>query len=244
LLPLLFIRHAYLNTYRLEHANRDLLKVLVKAIETRDPYTSGHSQRVAGLAGLIARSMNLSGRRVETIEMAALLHDIGKIDAVYTEILRKPDSLTQEERAIIESHVTKGVELLRSLHSVPEDVIAAVLHHHEREDGRGYPNRLRGHDISLGGKIIKVCDSVDAMLSDRPYRLALTTDQVRRELWENAGIEFDVEIVKCVMATHILEEHVETVRQSVTPATHAPEVVRRPVIVGKIGVPRRVGALT
>jgi putative nucleotidyltransferase with HDIG domain len=244
LMPLLFIRHAYLNTYRLEHANRDLLKVLVKAIETRDPYTSGHSQRVAGLAGLIARSLNLNTRRVELIEMAALLHDVGKIDAVYSEILRKPDKLTPEERAIIESHVIKGVELLRSLHSVPEEVIAAVLHHHEREDGRGYPNRLRGEDISLGGKIIKVCDSVDAMLSDRPYRNALTTDEVRKELWENAGREFDVDVVKSVMATRILEEHVETVRQSTVAGNNIPEVPRRPVSIARFGSSRRIGALT
>ena len=244
LLPLLFIRHAHLNTYRLEHANRDLLKVLVKAIETRDPYTSGHSQRVAGLAGLIARSLNLSGRRVEMIEMAALLHDVGKIDAVYTEILRKPDSLTEAERAIIQSHVMKGVELLRSLHSVPEEVIDAVLHHHEREDGRGYPNQLRSEEISLGGKIIKVCDSVDAMLSDRPYRNALTTDQVRRELWDNAGREFDVEVVKCVMATRILEQHVETVRESATETAQPLDFPRRQVIPARFGSGRRIGALT
>jgi putative nucleotidyltransferase with HDIG domain len=244
LLPLLFIRHAYLNSHRLENANRDLLKVLVKAIETRDPYTSGHSQRVAGLAGLIARSLPLSGRKVELIEMAALLHDVGKIDAVYSEILRKPDKLTNEEREIIESHVVKGVELLRSLHSVPEEVIAAVLHHHEREDGRGYPNRLRGDEISLGGKIIKVCDSVDAMLSDRPYRNALTPEEVRRELWENAGREFDPEIVKCVMATRILEEHVDTVRRSGSTVTNIPDVPRRPVSVARFGSSRRIGALT
>jgi putative nucleotidyltransferase with HDIG domain len=244
LLPLLFVRQAYLNSNRLEHANHDLLKVLVKAIETRDPYTSGHSQRVAGLAGLIARSLPLNRRKVELIEMAALLHDIGKIDAVYSEILRKPDKLTSEERAIIESHVMKGVELLRSLHSVPEEVISAVLHHHEREDGRGYPNRLHGEDISLGGKIIKVCDSVDAMLSDRPYRNALTPDEVRRELWENAGREFDVEIVKCVMATRILEEHVDTVRQTTATNVSIPDVPRRPVSVVRFGSSRRIGALT
>jgi putative nucleotidyltransferase with HDIG domain len=243
LLPFLFIRHAYLNSYRLEHANRDLLKVLVKAIETRDPYTSGHSQRVAGLAGLIARSMNLSTRKVEMIEMAALLHDVGKIDAVYSEILRKPDSLTDQERAIIQSHVTKGVELLRSLHSVPDEVIAAVLHHHEREDGRGYPNGLTGDQISLGGKVIKVCDSVDAMLSDRPYRLALSTDQVRKELWENAGREFDVEIVKCVMASRILEEHVETVRMEGSAGAPKAEAPRRPML-GRLTPARRIVALS
>src|SRR5690606_37744787 len=121
-------------------------------------------------------------KRIETIEMAALLHDIGKIDAVYSEMLRKPDALTADERAVIESHVEKGVELLRSLTSVPSEVIDAVWQHHEREDGGGYLQGLRGDSISLGGKIIKVCDSVDAMLSNRPYRRALLISEVRREL--------------------------------------------------------------
>jgi putative nucleotidyltransferase with HDIG domain len=213
LMPLLFIRHAYLNSYRLEQANHDLLKVLVKAIETRDPYTSGHSQRVASLAGLIARSLNTGAKKVETIEMAALLHDVGKIDAVYTEILRKPESLTAQEREIIESHVAKGVELLRTLTSVPEEVIAAVQHHHEREDGRGYPQGLSGDQISFGGKIIKVCDSIDAMLSDRPYRAALTLEEVREQLRLYAGVEFDAQVVSCVLASQILEQHVELARR-------------------------------
>jgi putative nucleotidyltransferase with HDIG domain len=243
LLPLLFIRHAYLNSYRLEHANRDLLKVLVKAIETRDPYTSGHSQRVASLAARIAKTMNLSNRKVELVEMAALLHDVGKIDAVYSEILRKPDSLTNEERDIIQSHVTKGVELLRSLHSVPDEVIAAVLHHHEREDGAGYPQGLRADDISIGGKIIKVCDSMDAMLSDRPYRRALSTEQVRSELQENAGKEFDSEIVKCVITSQILEEHVEAIMREGASATAKPDFPVRPQL-GRLTPSRRVVALT
>jgi putative nucleotidyltransferase with HDIG domain len=216
LLPLLFIRRAYLNAYRLEHANRDLLKALVKAIETRDPYTSGHSQRVAGLASRIAQQLGLSRQNVEWIETAALLHDVGKIDARYTDILRKPDSLSPEERAKMQSHVTKGVELLRSLSSVPEEVILSVLHHHERVDGRGYPARLSGDQISIGGKIIMVCDSVDAMLSDRPYRQALSIEQVREQLREHAERQFDSRVVHAVLESRVLEEHVETVRASVT----------------------------
>lgn len=213
LLPLLFIRHAYLNNYRLEQANRDLLRALVKAIETRDPYTSGHSQRVASLAADIARELNLSARRVDAIEMAALLHDIGKIDSVYAEILRKPETLTAEEWRIMESHVTKGVELLRSLASVPEEVIAAVKHHHEREDGGGYPMGVSGDNIPLGGKIIKVCDAVDAMMSDRPYRAALSISEVEAELNRHAGREFDISVVRCVVNSYLLETHAQNLKR-------------------------------
>jgi putative nucleotidyltransferase with HDIG domain len=207
LLPLLFIRHAYLNNFRLEQANHDLLRALVKAIETRDPYTSGHSQRVAGLASRIGRELNLGSRAIETIEMSALLHDVGKVDIIYSEILRKPDALTADEQRIMESHVTKGVELLCSLATVPQDVIAAVRHHHERIDGRGYPDGIRGDAIPLGARIIKVCDAVDAMLSDRPYRLALSKDEVREQLKGNAGEEFDPVIVNCVLRSNLLLDH-------------------------------------
>ena len=117
--------------------------------------------------------------RIERIETAALLHDIGKIEAIYTEILKKPGDLSKEEREIIESHVTKGVELLTSLGSFPKEIIDAVRHHHEREDGKGYPDGIAGRQILLGARIIKVVDAIDAMLSDRPYRKALSIDELK-----------------------------------------------------------------
>ena len=238
LLPLLFIRHAYLNNYRLEQANRDLLRALVKAIETRDPYTSGHSQRVAWLAGRIARGLNLGVQRVEAVEMAALLHDVGKIDAVYSEILRKPDGLSAEERRMMESHVIKGVELLRSLASVPEEVITAVRHHHEREDGRGYPDGIAGDQIPLGAKIIKVCDAVDAMLSDRPYRPALYLERVKEELTEHAGRDFDPNVALWLVRSSLLEEHLEKVESSGPPAADGARTPRQ------TRTPRHWGAST
>lgn len=207
LLPILFIRHAYLTTYKLQEANRDLLKALIKAIETRDPYTSGHSMRVSHLARRIAEEMGLNRRKTEAIETAALLHDIGKIDAVYSEILEKPGSLTSEERAVIESHVLKGVELLESLSSFGDDVIAAVRHHHERMDGKGYPDGLEGEDIPLGGRIIKVCDAIDAMLSDRPYRKALDLSAVEEQLTIYSGSQFDQGIVERITSTGLLSEY-------------------------------------
>jgi putative nucleotidyltransferase with HDIG domain len=146
--------------------------------------------------------------------MAALFHDVGKIDSVYSDILRKPDSLTDEEREVMESHVMKGVEFLRSMSSVPEEVITGVRSHHEREDGRGYPDRLLGPDIPLAAKVIKVCDSIDAMLSDRPYRRALTLTQVKSELDKYSGIEFDVRIAQSVLASSILEDHAREISGS------------------------------
>ena len=207
ILPLFFIRHSYQLAHQLQFANRDLLKALVKAIETRDPYTSGHSLRVSQLARRIADGMGLPTRTAEYIEMAALLHDIGKIEAVYTDILRKPSSLTPDERAIIESHVTKGEEVLRNLSTVPEEVIRSVRHHHEREDGGGYPDRLKGEAIPLGAKIIVVCDSVDAMLSDRPYRKALSVVMVHQQLKEHVGRQFDAKVVRVLLERGLLSDY-------------------------------------
>jgi putative nucleotidyltransferase with HDIG domain len=209
ILPLFFIRHSYQTTHQLQLANNDLLEALVKAIETRDPYTSGYSRRVSHLARRIAEELGQSSRVVWDIETAGFLHDIGKIEAVYSDILRKPDGLTPGERAVIESHVTKGVELLRKLASVREQVIRAVRHHHEREDGQGYPDGLLSDEIPLGAKIIVVCDAVDAMLSDRPYRKALPMEAVYEQLREHAGRQFDHRVVRALVHSSILTEYAE-----------------------------------
>lgn len=212
LLPMLFIRYSYLTTSRLRESNADLLTALVKAIEIRDPYTSGHSLRVSQLAQQLAEELGLNRIAVDRIANAALLHDIGKIEAVYTEILRKPDALSAEERAIMESHVTRGVQLLRDLSSVPEEVVRIVRHHHEREDGKGYPDGLLGDEIPIGSKIIVLCDAVDAMLSDRPYRGALPLAAVLEQLQQNAGRQFDHRVVRAATRSQILAEYAETMR--------------------------------
>lgn len=216
LLPMLFIRYSYLTTFQLRESNADLLTALVKAIETRDPYTSGHSLRVSRLAQQVAEGMGLNRIAVEHVRNAALLHDIGKIEAVYTEILRKPDALTSAERAIIESHVTRGEQLLRDLSSVPEPVVLSVRHHHEREDGKGYPDGLLGDEIPIGAKIIIVCDSVDAMLSDRPYRRALPLRAVLEQLEQHRGQQFDHRVVRALVRSDILAEFAEMMRTTRT----------------------------
>lgn len=218
ILPIIFIHQAYQNILQLQQANRDLLTVLVKAIETRDPYTSGHSIRVASLAVRIAESMGLSGKKVSDVETAAMLHDIGKIEAVYTEILGKPDGLSPEEREVMESHVAKGVELLEQLTSFSKDVIEGVRAHHERVDGKGYPRGLKGDQIPMAARIIKVCDAIDAMLSDRPYRKALSLPQVKEQLVLYSGVQFDLEVVKAVIDGDVLREHQSSISKKQLPA--------------------------
>jgi putative nucleotidyltransferase with HDIG domain len=204
-LPLLFTRHSYLSAIQLEQANQDLLRVLVKAIETRDPYTSGHSLRVSTLARMIAQDYGLRSATVADVEKAALLHDIGKIDALYAEIISKPSSLTDQERAVIRTHATKGADLLQSLTSLNKEVIAGVRHHHERYDGGGYPDGLAGKSIPVAARIIMLCDSIDAMLSDRPYRSALPLSHVKNELERCSGTQFDPDIVRAIVRQNTLE---------------------------------------
>ena len=213
-LPFLVIRHAYLSAIQLKQANADLLHVLVKAIETRDPYTSGHSLRVSTLAQMIAADYGLRATAIENVKNAALLHDIGKIDAIYADIISKASELTEEERRIIRTHATKGADLLQSLTLLGKDVIVGVRHHHERYDGSGYPDGLSGKNIPLAARIIMICDSVDAMLSDRPYRDALPVSSVHAELRRCAGSQFDPELVKTILDNNTLERAEKLVDRS------------------------------
>lgn len=205
-LPLLLIRLSYLSVIQLQQANRDLLRVLVKAIETRDPYTSGHSMRVSILAKIIAEDYGLRPATVSQVETAALLHDIGKIDALYAEIISKSSSLNEEEIEVIRTHASKGADILESLTSLDREVVEGVRHHHERYDGQGYPAGLEGKEIPLAARIIMICDSVDAMLSDRAYRKALPISDVRKELQRCAGTQFDPDLVGAILHHGTLEK--------------------------------------
>lgn len=220
-LPLLLIRYSYLSKAELQQANRDLLRVLIKAIETRDPYTSGHSVRVSTLARTIAASLGLSGRHLERVESAALLHDIGKIDSTYASLISKPFDLSESERGVIRTHATRGAELLRSLTSLPEETIKGVRHHHERYDGTGYPDGLAGEAIPLISRIIMLCDAIDAMLSDRPYRSALSIEEVRDELIRCRGQQFDPRLVDAVLQHGTLQRAAELL----TTTAESPELV-------------------
>lgn len=214
LFPLLVIRWTYLHKHRLETANRDLLNALVKAIETRDPYTSGHAVRVQDLAVRIGTELGLGAPKLDDLSAAALLHDVGKIEVAYEQILQKPSGLTLKERKIIESHVIRGVEILTSMSSLSQRVIEGVRHHHELYDGSGYPDGLSATEIPIFGRIIKISDAIDAMLSDRPYRKALPLSTVREELRLFSGRHFDPKLVELVWTSDILESHASQMRMA------------------------------
>lgn len=187
------VRLMYQARLQLENTNRELLELFVHTVEFRDPYTSGHSQRVARYSKIIARAIGLSSKEIQRIGRAALLHDVGKIHEVFGPILSKPGKLTQEERAIMELHPVKSAELVSKLSDF-EDIVADVRHHHERFDGQGYPDRLVGKSIPLGSRIIAFADTIDAMTTDRPYRKGMSADEVKEELLRCRGDQFDPEI--------------------------------------------------
>ena len=194
-IPILFMRHTYAVNLELQETHRELLELMVKAIEARDPYTSGHSQRVSELARRIARSLRMRFKDVESVGTAALLHDVGKIYDEFAPILRKEGRLTPEERALMETHPVRSAELIGTISSLHGQVYKSVRHHHERFDGSGYPDGLVGQEIPLGARIIMVADTLDAMTTDRPYRKALPFEKVYLELQKYSGTQFDPEVI-------------------------------------------------
>lgn len=196
--PLLGIRQLYKVTGQLEQTNRELLELMVAAIEARDPYTSGHSRRVADKARVIARAVGLRDKEVERIVAAALLHDVGKIHEVFGPILSKPGRLTPEEQVIMRTHPVKSAELAGKVTEL-RDVVPLIRHHHENWDGTGYPDGLKGDGIPLGSRIIMFADTIDAMTTDRPYRAALDATSVRKELLRFRGTQFDPQICDALL---------------------------------------------
>lgn len=170
----------------------DFLKVLIYILESKEPYTSGHSERVSFYADVIAQEMQLSPEEKENLQIATLLHDIGKI-GVSNHILEKTN-LEESETFDLKQHPLKAVQLIEPL-AFPPMVISAIRHHHERWDGKGYPDGLTGENIPLLARIISLADSYDAMTTDRPYREGLSTKKVYEELEKNAGSQFDPQIV-------------------------------------------------
>jgi len=193
IIPVLGIRELYKVNWQLQQTNQELLQLMVAAIEARDPYTSGHSRRVARNAKLIAQAIGLREKQVERVGVAALLHDVGKIHEVFAPILSKPGRLTAEENAIMQTHPIKSEELVRTVSQLG-DVVSPIRHHHENWDGTGYPDGLVGDNIPIASRIIMFADTIDAMTTDRPYRAALTETQVRAEFVKLRGRQFDPHI--------------------------------------------------
>ena len=199
--PVVVVRSVYDMYHRLQAQSREMLELMVKAIEARDPYTSGHSVRVSAMSRAIATEMKLSYERVEQIATAALLHDVGKIHEKFAPVLRKEARLTQEEHQLLQEHPVKSAELVGVISGFKGTVLDSVRGHHERWDGNGYPDGLKGELVPLGARIIAVADTVDAMRTDRPYRPAATYEETVRELERCRGTQFDPSIIDVALAS-------------------------------------------
>jgi HD-GYP domain-containing protein (c-di-GMP phosphodiesterase class II) len=244
-LPIIGAKHIYskLNTLqrlydeldsaheRLELNVREQLEMMVKSIEARDPYTSGHSRRVAALSRALATDFGLDAKLVDEIENAALLHDVGKIHAEFAPILSKEGRLTAEEWEIMKTHSTKSAELVGLFSRFQGNVLESVRWHHERWDGKGYPDGIAGERIPLGARIIMIADTIDAMSTDRPYRSALPLEKVMAELVKYQGVQFDPDLVEVTVNSvtvrrlisdrDFLAEQVSTIKAS-TKKQHRP----------------------
>lgn len=177
----------------LKESRFDSIKALAEALETKDIYTRGHSDRMVDYAIRIADRLGLSEEEKEYLRYGAILHDIGKI-GIPDHILNKPGRLDSEEYEMMKSHPMKGADIIREI-SFLTPVVPMVLHHQERYDGRGYPSGLAGDDIPVGARVISVLDAYDAMMSDRPYRPAPGIDRAIEELKRYAGTQFDPKVV-------------------------------------------------
>jgi putative nucleotidyltransferase with HDIG domain len=172
----------------------EIIECLVTALEAKDAYTKGHSTRMADLAYQLGQLVGLQGDVLEDLHMAAHLHDIGKIGTP-DRILNKNGPLLPEEQLIIRQHPEVGQQILeQSPHLV--GLAKIVRHHHERCDGQGYPDGLRGEDIPLSSRIIAICDAIDAMSATRPYREALETGECLQQMHNNSGKQFDPNLVR------------------------------------------------
>lgn len=191
--PALLMRRLLKYTMEMHDQTRTLLESMADAVDLRDPYTGGHSRRVTAYSEAILRALEISGPEVSLIMAAARVHDIGKI-AIPDSILNKPDRLTDEERAVMESHPQRGADFLARYADFRRG-ISIVLSHHERIDGKGYPQGLHGEDIPFGARVIAVADGFDAMTSDRPYRKGMPHQKAASILTDGRGTQWDSAIV-------------------------------------------------
>jgi putative nucleotidyltransferase with HDIG domain len=173
------------------------VNALILTIDAKDHYTYNHSNRVSQLSSQLARELRVPDKIIKEIENAASIHDIGKI-GIEEHILKKNGKLTPDEYTEMKKHPVIGVRIVQSVPFL-EDAIPVIHHHHERYDGNGYPEGLKGEQIPLSSRIVMVADAVDAMMRARPYREALTIDNVMSELRDNAETQFDPEVVDIIL---------------------------------------------
>lgn len=167
---------------------------LIKEVDCNDPYTKGHSKRVACYAVAIAEELGLTGERKREIEIAAKLHDIGKA-VIDPAILKKRTCLTESEWEILKAHPLISAHILETS-NFPERILSLVLNHHERVDGKGYPNCKLGNEIPIGARIISLADAYDTMTAGNTYRKTKSAEEAEQELIDNSGTQFDSKLVK------------------------------------------------
>lgn len=205
IIPLLIARQTFQVYMKLKNAYLETVRSLVQALEAKDPYTRGHSERVAEYAEKIARYMKFSEAMIEMIRYAALLHDVGKI-GVSRKILSKPGKLSSDEYQLIQEHPKIGAQIIHEVDFLREP-LSAVLYHHEHVDGNGYAFGLKGEEIPLMARILTVADSFDAMTSARPYRNAMSVEDAYHELIRCSGSQFDSATVQAFLdATDYYQE--------------------------------------
>jgi putative nucleotidyltransferase with HDIG domain len=185
-----------------------IIRALTAAIDAKDPYTSGHSERVARIAVRLAEELGMSAQKRSDLYLAGLLHDIGKI-GIDDDVLKKSGPLTPDEYRKIQEHVEIGVTILKDLKKL-RHILPGVRHHHESLDGTGYPDQLEGEQIPLEARILAVADSFDAMSSNRPYRKRLTPMQIDEILRKGRGVQWDAEIIDALFACRL---DLEAIRQ-------------------------------
>jgi putative nucleotidyltransferase with HDIG domain len=200
--PILGLRQLQKNNLDLERTNSELLELMVKSMEARDPYTSGHSRRVQEFSIAIGRGLGLNPTELDKVSRAALLHDVGKIHEKYAPILLKPGNLSPEEWQTMQRHPADGAELVSTMSKL-HDIVPAIRHHHERWDGTGYPDGLAGETIPKISRIIAFADTIDAMTSERPYRQPLSEAEVRSELVRCRGTQFDPSITDQILSAPV-----------------------------------------
>jgi len=198
LVPLYVARWAMAQFAEQQQAHTATLRALCQAVETKDFYTRGHSERVSRGSGMIARQIGMRSDRAEAVRFAGMLHDVGKL-GVPTKVLQKDGRLTEEEYAAIQLHPMRGLEIVKDIGFLNE-ALAGIMHHHERMDGRGYPMGFAADEIPEFARIIAVADAFDSMTSTRAYRKATPVPEAITELRRGAGTQFDPKIVEAFIA--------------------------------------------
>ncbi len=198
LMPMLLARWALEQTRAQEQAHAATMAALCQAVETKDYYTRGHSERVSRGAAMIAQQIGMRPERVGAVRYAGMLHDVGKL-GVPTKVLQKSGALTEEEFAAIQLHPMRGLEIVRDIGFLDE-ALAGIMHHHERMDGTGYPMGLAGSEIPEFARVISVADAFDSMTSTRSYRPAMSIEEGIAELRRSSGTHFDPELVEAFIA--------------------------------------------